>query len=105
MPTYQLVQTLLAARRDISLPKALRDLDAFSSIILDDVGYRGRGGCAPHADGRALREVQPDPPIGEIGSRPRTKSALHHQLPSSARIGRLLPEMARIIVRPKASTF
>lgn len=38
-PTYQLVQTLLAARRDLVLPKALRALDAFDAIILDDLGY------------------------------------------------------------------
>jgi DNA replication protein DnaC len=38
-PTYQLVQTLLAARRDLVLPKALRALDAFDAILLDDLGY------------------------------------------------------------------
>ena len=39
MPTYQLVQQLLAARRDLSLPRALRALDAFDAVILDDLGY------------------------------------------------------------------
>jgi DNA replication protein DnaC len=38
-PTYQLVQTLLAARRDLCLPKALRALDVFDAVILDDLGY------------------------------------------------------------------
>lgn len=38
-PTYQLVQQLLAARRDLALPKALRQLDAFDLVILDDIGY------------------------------------------------------------------
>ena len=38
-PTYQVVQTLLAARRDLSLPRALRALDVFDAIILDDLGY------------------------------------------------------------------
>ena len=38
-PTYQLVLTLLAARRDLALPKALRGLDVFDAIILDDLGY------------------------------------------------------------------
>jgi DNA replication protein DnaC len=38
-PTYQLVQVLLAARRDLVLPKALRGLDVFDAIILDDLGY------------------------------------------------------------------
>jgi DNA replication protein DnaC len=39
MPTYQLVQQLLAARRDLCLPRALRALDIFDAIILDDLGY------------------------------------------------------------------
>ena len=38
-PTYQLVQTLLAARRDLCLPRALRSLDVFDAIVLDDLGY------------------------------------------------------------------
>lgn len=38
-PTYQLVQQLLAARRDLSLPRALRALDVFDLVILDDLGY------------------------------------------------------------------
>ena len=38
-PTYQLVQELLAAKRELDLPRALRKLDAFDLIILDDIGY------------------------------------------------------------------
>ncbi|NUQ76891.1 MAG: ATP-binding protein [Polyangiaceae bacterium] len=38
-PTYQLVQQLLVARRDLCLPRALRALDIFDAIILDDLGY------------------------------------------------------------------
>lgn len=38
-PTYQVVQQLLAARRDLALPKALRQLDSFDLVILDDIGY------------------------------------------------------------------
>jgi len=38
-PTYQLVQHLLAARRDLALPRALRALDAHDVVILDDLGY------------------------------------------------------------------
>lgn len=38
-PTFQLVQELLAAKRDLELPRALRKLDAFEVIILDDLGY------------------------------------------------------------------
>lgn len=36
---YQLVQELLAARRDLELPRALRRLDAYDAIIVDDIGY------------------------------------------------------------------
>jgi len=38
-PTYQLVQRLLAARRDLTLEKELRRLDHFDVVILDDLGY------------------------------------------------------------------
>jgi hypothetical protein len=39
MPTYQVVQQLLAARRDLTFPRALRALDAYDVMILDDLGY------------------------------------------------------------------
>jgi DNA replication protein DnaC len=39
MPTYKLVQDLLAAKRDLELPRALRKLDNFELLILDDIGY------------------------------------------------------------------
>ena len=38
-PTYQLLQELLAAKRDLELPRALAKLDAFDLIVLDDIGY------------------------------------------------------------------
>jgi DNA replication protein DnaC len=38
-PTYQLVQDLLAAKRDLALPRALRKLDVYELLILDDIGY------------------------------------------------------------------
>jgi DNA replication protein DnaC len=38
-PTFQLVQELLAAKRDLDLPRALRRLDLFDVVILDDIGY------------------------------------------------------------------
>jgi len=37
--TYRLVQDLLAAKRDLVLPRALRKLDNFDLLILDDIGY------------------------------------------------------------------
>ena len=39
MPTYSLVQELLAAKRNLELPRALRKLDHFAVLLLDDVGY------------------------------------------------------------------
>lgn len=39
IPTFQLVQELLAAKRDLELPRALRRLDVFELLILDDIGY------------------------------------------------------------------
>lgn len=38
-PAYKLVQDMLAAKRDLALPKALRKLDAYELLILDDIGY------------------------------------------------------------------
>lgn len=37
--TFQLVQDLLLAKRDLQLSRALRKLDAFQVLILDDIGY------------------------------------------------------------------
>ena len=37
--TYELVQELLAAKRDLELPRKLRKLDHFELVILDDIGY------------------------------------------------------------------
>ena len=38
-PTFRLVQELLAAKRDLRLPRALRKLDLFDVLVLDDIGY------------------------------------------------------------------
>ena len=35
VPTFKLVQDLLAAKRDLDLPRALRKLDHFEVLILD----------------------------------------------------------------------
>jgi DNA replication protein DnaC len=39
VPAFQLVQELLAAKRDLALPRALQRLDLFDLLILDDIGY------------------------------------------------------------------
>lgn len=38
-PTFSLVQDLLAAKRDLQLPRALRKLDLFDVLVIDDIGY------------------------------------------------------------------
>jgi len=38
-PAYQLVQRLLAAKRDLLLEKLLRKLDVFDAVLIDDIGY------------------------------------------------------------------
>ena len=38
-PAFKLVQQLLAAKRDLELPRLLRKLDRFDVIVLDDLGY------------------------------------------------------------------
>jgi DNA replication protein DnaC len=38
-PTANLVQRLLAAKRDLRLPQELAKLDKFACVILDDIGY------------------------------------------------------------------
>jgi DNA replication protein DnaC len=37
--TFRLVQELLVAKREYGLPRALRKLDLFEVLILDDIGY------------------------------------------------------------------
>jgi len=39
VPTYSLVQDLLVAKRNLELPRALRKLDNFAVLLLDDLGY------------------------------------------------------------------
>lgn len=38
-PTFRLVQELLAAKRDLALPRALQRLDSYDLLVLDDIGY------------------------------------------------------------------
>jgi DNA replication protein DnaC len=42
-PAYRLVQELLAARGELHLPRALRKLDSFDFLIVDDLGYLAQG--------------------------------------------------------------
>ena len=38
-PTYQLVQKLLVAKKELCLEQALKRLDRFDAVLLDDIGY------------------------------------------------------------------
>ena len=42
-PAYRLVQDLLAAKRDLELPRMLRKLDNFDFLLIDDLGYLPQG--------------------------------------------------------------
>ena len=42
-PAYRLVQGLLAAKRDLALPRQLRKLDNSDFLPLDDLGYLPQG--------------------------------------------------------------
>ena len=42
-PVYRLVQELLAAKRDLDLPRRLRKLHNFDFLLLDDLGYLPQG--------------------------------------------------------------
>ena len=39
IPAYQLVQHLLAAKRELELEKALKRLDRYDVVLVDDIGY------------------------------------------------------------------
>ncbi len=39
IPTYKLVQKLLSAKKELRLEQALKRLDRFHAVILDDIGY------------------------------------------------------------------
>ena len=43
VPAYRLVQELLAAKRDLDLPRRLRRLDNYDFLLLDDLGYLPQG--------------------------------------------------------------
>jgi DNA replication protein DnaC len=38
-PAYQLVQRLLQAKRDLQLERAIKQLDRYDAVLLDDIGY------------------------------------------------------------------
>jgi len=67
-PTYPLVQTLLAARRDLLLPKALRTLDVFDAVILDDLGYVQQTAVR---EAPPVRQKKPPTPCCRVGGCPR----------------------------------
>ncbi len=43
VPAYRLVQNMLAAKRDLDLPRMLRKLDNFDLLVIDDLGYLPQG--------------------------------------------------------------
>ena len=59
---YRLVQDLLAAKRDLALPRQLRKLDNYDFLLLDDLGYQGN---------RILKSTEMEVPKS-IGARHQT---------------------------------
>ena len=59
IPAYRLVQDMLAAKRDLELPRMLRKLDNFDLLVIDDLGYLPQGADESKVlftpDSRALR--------------------------------------------------
>jgi DNA replication protein DnaC len=43
MPTFKLVQQLLTAKKELRLESALKELDRYPVVILDDLGYVQQG--------------------------------------------------------------
>ena len=43
IPAYRLVQDMLAAKRDLELPRMLRKLDNFDLLVIDDLGCLPQG--------------------------------------------------------------
>ena len=43
IPAYRLVQDMLAAKRDLDLPRMLRKLDNFDLLVIDDLDYLPQG--------------------------------------------------------------
>ena len=47
IPAYRLVQDMLAAKRDLELPRMFRKLDNFDLLIIDDLGNLPQGAEEP----------------------------------------------------------
>ena len=43
IPAYRLVQDMLAAKRDLDLPRMLRKLDNYDLLVIDDLATCHRG--------------------------------------------------------------
>ena len=52
-PAYRLVQDLLAAKRDLALPRQLRKLDNYDFLLLDDWGTCPKGPRSPRCSSRS----------------------------------------------------
>jgi DNA replication protein DnaC len=91
--TAQLVQQLLAAKRDLRLPQVLAQLDRFACLILDDIGYvqHDRDAQRGAHDQPGLLGVDahlqgPDDDPG--GDRPGRASRGHHRLDGGGQLSR-----------------
>ena len=86
-PAYRLVQDLLAAKRDLALPRQLRKLDNYDFLLLDDLGYLPQGPKSPRCSSRSSPNATN---AGPWASRP-TWSSLSGSTSSPTRWPRLRP--------------
>jgi len=56
-PAYRLVQELLAAKRDLDLPRRLRQPDNFDFLLLDDLGHLPRVTRSPRYSSSSSRSA------------------------------------------------
>ena len=85
-PAYRLVQDLLAAKRDLALPRQLRKLDTFDFLLLDDLGYLPQGASPPtwsSQSGSASSPIPWPPPRPSTGSS-TTRSSWNSMCPATA---------------------
>ena len=73
IPAYRLVQDMLAARRDLDLPRMLRKLDNFD-LFIDDLGYLPQGADESEVLFTLIAEL-------------RTSLTRHHLEPGLLRVG------------------
>ena len=88
IPAYRLVQDMLAAKRDLDLPRMLRKLDNYDLLVIDDLGYLPQGAIQLEINSQSRRCCSHL--VGLIAERAyerRSLYAWHHVQPGLLRVG------------------